>query len=197
MPELTLEDAISKRRSHRAFDDRPLSLSIVRKILWAGQGITDASGKRTVASAHALHPLRLFVISGHVTDLPSGVHCVGPDAHDLTPHLARDIRTALECAAIDDQPWIARASAIITICADMVAVSKAFVDQPPYGARGRRYAYLEAGAASQNMHLAATAEGLACVPVAGFRDETTADVLQLPAAYEPLMHLCIGWPHAD
>lgn len=194
MPELTLEDAISKRRSHRAFDDRPLDLSIVRNILWAGQGITDASGKRTVASAHALHPLRLFVICGRVSDLPMGVHRVSSDTQDLTPHLDHDIRGALEQAAIDDQPWVTRAAAIITICADMVAVSEAFIDQPPYGARGRRYAYLEAGAAAQNMHLASTAAGLACVPVAGFRDEATAAVLHLPAACEPLMHLCLGWP---
>lgn len=196
MPELTLEDAISKRRSHRAFDDRPLDLSIVRKILWAGQGITDATGKRTVASAHALAPLRLFVVADRVSGLPAGIHRVSSDTRDLTPHLDHDIRGDLERAAIDDQPWIAGAAAIITICADMVAVSEAFIEQPPYGARGRRYAYLEAGAASQNMHLVAAAEGLACVPVAGFRDEATAAVLQLPAGCEPLMHLCIGWPAA-
>lgn len=196
MTKLTLEAAISKRRSHRAFDDRPLSLSLVHKMLWAGQGITDESGNRTVPSAHALHPLRLFVTAGHVADLPVGVYRASDDTLNLTPHLDHDIRARLEHAALDDQPWIAHAPVVVTICADMVSASQAFAEQPPYGVRGRRYAYIEAGAAAQNIHLQAGAVGLACVLVAGFRDEATADVLHLAASYEPIIHMCIGWPAA-
>ncbi len=196
MTKLTLEDAISKRRSHRTFDDQPLRLPELHKLLWAAQGVTDESSKRTVPSAHGLHPLHLFVTAGHIADLPAGVYRVSHDTLDLTPHLDHDIRTGLEQAALDDQPWIARAPAIITICANMVSISQAFAEQPPYGARGRRYAYIEAGAAAQNIHLQACAVGLACVLVAGFRDEATADVLHLAASYEPIIHMCIGWPAA-
>lgn len=197
MTEFTLDDAFSKRRSHRAFDDRPLTLPLVRKLLWAAQGITDKSGNRTVPSAHALHPLRLIVTAGHVTDQPIGVYCASDDTLDLTPHLDHDVRDNLEQAALDDQPWISRAPAVITICADMVSVSQAFAEQPPYGARGRRYAYIEAGAAAQNIQLQASEEGLASVLVAGFRDEATASILQLPAFHEPIIHMCLGWPTAD
>ena len=197
MTEFTLEDAISKRRSDRAFDDRPLILPQVQKLLWAAQGITDDSGKRTVPSAHALHPLRLFVTVGRVTGLPVGVYSAVRDTLDLVAHLDQDIRFDLKRAALDDQPWITRAAIIITLCADMVAVSQSFAEQPPYGARGRRYAYIEAGAAAQNVHLQACAEGLACVLVAGFRDEATIAALKLACPLEPVAHLCVGWPAAD
>lgn len=197
MTNTTLEEAISKRRSHRAFDDRPLTEPLLHKLLWAAQGITDETGKRTVPSAHALHPLRLYVTAGRVTDLTAGVYRVSGDTLNLTPHIERDVRERLQEAALDDQPWIAQAPLIITLCADMVAASTAFANQPPYGTRGRRYAYIEAGAAAQNVQLQAGAEGLASVLVAGFRDEATADILGLPAAAEALIHMCIGWPAED
>ncbi|MFY0610300.1 MAG: SagB/ThcOx family dehydrogenase [Hyphomicrobiaceae bacterium] len=197
MTEFTLEDAISKRRSHRAFDDRPLPLPIVHKLLWSAQGITGQSGERTVPSAHALHPLHLIVSAGLVTNLSVGAYCVSNDTLKLIPHLDHDLRPGLALVALDDQPWISSAPAILTICADMVSVSQAFVEQPPFGVRGRRYAYIEAGAAAQNIQLQACAEGLACVLIAGFRDEATADVLNLQEPYEPIAHLCIGWPAVD
>ncbi len=194
MTDFTLEDAISKRRSHRAFDDRPLTLPLLHKLLWAAQGNTDKSGKRTIPSAHALHPLRLFVAAGRITDLPTGVYRASNDTTSLAPHLNRDVREDLKGAALDDQPWIAHAPALVIVCADMVAATGAFADQPPYGTRGRRYAYIEAGAAAQNIQLQAGAEGLASVLVAGFRDEATAEILNLPSSCEPLLHMCIGWP---
>ena len=197
MMDFTLEDAISKRRSHRAFDDRPLTLLLLNKLMWAAQGITDMSGKRTISSAHALHPLRLFVAAGRITALPAGVYRANDDTTSLAPHLNRDVRGDLKGAALDDQPWIARAPALVIVCADMVAATEAFADQPPYGTRGRRYAYIEAGAAAQTIQLQAGAEGLASVLVAGFRDEATAEILNLPANCEPLVHMCIGWPSSD
>jgi SagB-type dehydrogenase family enzyme len=194
MDQLTLEDAISKRRSDRAFDDKPLTQPLLHKLLWAAQGITNESGKRTVPSAHALHPLRLFVSAGQIEGVAAGTYQVSGDTRELTLHLSGDRRGALQQAALDDQPWIGGATAIITICADMLAASQAFAEQPPYGARGRRYAYIEAGAAAQNIYLQAAAEGLSCALIAGFRDEATADMMQLPLPLEPVIHMCIGWP---
>ena len=57
-----------------------------------------------------------------------------------------------------------------------------------------RYAWIEAGAAAQNIQLQATAEGLGSVLVAGFRDEATAAALALETPIMPLIHLCFGWP---
>jgi nitroreductase len=86
------------------------------------------------------------------------------------------------------------AACVIIICADMVTPSQAFVDQKPFGSRGARYVYLEAGAAAQNLQLQAVAEGLGSVWVGGFNDEATADVLGLRAPLAPIIQLCVGYP---
>ena len=194
MSEISLFEAISGRRSHRAFGDQAVSSTALHNMLWAAQGQTDEIGNRTAPSAHALHPLRLLVTIGNVEGMTDGVYMANSDAKSLTQVMDHDVRGELERAALDDQPWIGRAAGIITICADLASPTRAFADQPPFGARGLRYVYIEAGAAAQNVHLQAVSEGLGCVLVAGFRDEETADVLNIKAPIAPILHLCFGWP---
>lgn len=177
--EFSLNQALSQRRTCREFSDQPVPYDAVKRMLWAAQGKTDDSGNRTVPSAHALHPLRLLITVGNVETLASGIYTVNSDVDNLFAVVHRDARAALQAAAVDEQPWIAQAAGIITICADMVTPTQDFADQLPLGMRGARYVYLEAGAAAQNVQLQATVDGLGCVLVAGFKDEATAGVLKL------------------
>ncbi len=194
MNDITLQQALSRRRTCRTFADHPVPLAAVQRLLWAAQGRTDESGKRTAPSAHALCPLRLFVVAGNIEGLASGLHAVGPEDLALALTRSADLRPLLQNAALEEQPWIGEAAGIVTLCADFIAPSAAFAEQPPYGLRGERYIYIEAGAAAQNLQLQAVAEGLACVLVAGFRDEATAEILGLKAPLAPVLHLCFGWP---
>ncbi len=191
---VTLHDALKCRRTQREFDDRDVPFDIVERLLWAAQGVTAEDGRRTAPSAHALHPLRLVFVAGRISELGTGVHTVDGTSTALSQTVSRDVRGALQDAAIDDQPWIGRAAGIITVCADFVAPAKDFANQAPYGTRGLRYVYVEAGAVAQNVALQAAAEGLACVLVAGFHDEATAGILELEAPIAPVLHLCFGWP---
>lgn len=113
---------------------------------------------------------------------------------ELAPIASGEFRDALETAALEDQPWIGVAPVITAVCADFRTPMEAFADQPPAGERGSRYVYIEAGAAAQNVQLQAAAEGLGCVLVAGFDDESTTKVLKLRPPIEPVLYLCIGWP---
>src|SRR5690606_34012618 len=96
--------------------------------------------------------------------------------------------------AIGGPQWMMDAACIIIICADMATPGQVFADQKPFGSRGSRYVYLEAGAAAQNLQLQAVAEGLGSVCVGGFDDEATADVLGLRAPFAPIVQLCVGYP---
>jgi len=194
MNTVSLEQAMSLRRTCRDFEDRAVPLGTMQRLLWAAQGVTEESGKRTAPSAHALHPLRLRLVAGNVENLAPGVYSVGEDAARLTSVVARDVRGDIEHAALEDQPWIGRAAGIISICADLASACRHFAEQPPVGARGLRYVYMEAGAAAQNVQLLSTAAGLGCVLVAGFRDEATTAVLDLSPPLAPILHLCLGWP---
>lgn len=156
--------------------------------------MTDEFGNRSVPSAHALRPLRLFVATGTVEGHAPGLFAAEPGSGALTLVRERDVRAELEECALDEQPWIGQAAAVMTLCADFVAPARDFAEQPPYGARGARYVYIEAGAAAQNVALQATAEGLGCVLVGGFRDDATAAVLGLELPYAPVLHLCLGVP---
>lgn len=194
MPEISLTRTLCERRTCRAFQDRPVPADSVDRLLWAAQGKTGQDGRRTAPSAHALYPLRMIVAAGNLAGRDPGIYAIGPDGSDFAPVKSGDARPALQDAALEDQPWIGSAAGIITICADFAAAATAFAEQPPYGARGARYVYIEAGAAAQNVLLQATAEGLGCVLVAGFRDEATARILDLEAPVAPVLHLCFGWP---
>ena len=189
-----LDKVLANRRTIREFNARPVPLANVRRLLLAAQGITDETGKRAAPSAHALHPLSLTLSVGNIEGLDQGLYRVDSDAKTLTLTTGRDLRGEIQRAALEDQPWIGLAAGILTICADFDAARKAFADQPPYGERGTRYVYIEAGAAAQNVQLQSTADGLGCVLVAGFRDEETARILELTAPTAPVLHLCFGWP---
>ncbi len=194
MSAISLHRAMSGRRSCREFRERAVSSMALQNLLWAAQGESDDEHHRTAPSAHALYPLQLMVTIGNVEGATRGVYSVSSETQSMTQVIDRDMRKDLERAALDSQPWIGRAAGIITICADLASPTRAFAEQPPFGARGLRYVYIEAGAAAQNVLLQATAEGLGCVLIAGFRDEETSDLLRIKAPIAPILHLCFGWP---
>lgn len=193
-PDVTLQDALARRRSRRDFATRPVPLECVQRLIWAAQGVTGDDRGRTAPSAHALHPLRLRLLAGSVGELKPGLYEGGGE--DQLPKLLQsgDCRPALQAAALEEQPWVSRAAAVLAFYADMDAVCRHFAEQPPQGERGRRYVYVEAGAAAQNALLQATAEGLGGVLVAGFLDTATAEALGLEPPFIALLYLCFGWP---
>ena len=194
MQDSTLAQVMASRRTQREFSSAAVPLQTMQRMLWAAYGVTDDGGNRTTPSAHALHPLRLYACAGRIEGVEPGVYAIAPDAQEMSLHIKQDVRAGLETAALEEQPWIGNSAGIITICADMMAATSAFAEQPPYGTRGLRYVHIEAGAAAQNVCLQAAAEGIACVLVAGFKDEATAGVLNLAAPIAPVLHICFGWP---
>ncbi|MCI5212285.1 MAG: SagB/ThcOx family dehydrogenase, partial [Candidatus Electrothrix sp. ATG2] len=71
---ISLETAIQQRRSLRKYRDLPVTLADVSQLLWVAQGTTNTHGYRTAPSAGALYPLEVYLVAGHVTDLPVGVY---------------------------------------------------------------------------------------------------------------------------
>lgn len=193
MPDISLAHALAQRRTIREFSDKALTRQALENLLWAAQGITSQDGKRTVPSAHALGPLKLYVHTHHVVGFDTGLYDVDDINQSLIQINSSDLRWDLRNAAIGDPEWITDAACVIIICADMATPNRIFADQKPYGIRGTRYVYLEAGAAAQSLQLQAVAEGLSGVLVGGFDDETTSDVLGLPAPLAPIIQFCVGY----
>ncbi len=181
--EFSLERAISKRRSIRAYQDEPLTLSEVSQLLWAAQGITDPRGFRTAPSAGALYPIELYLVVGNVEGLEKGVYKYDPHRHKLLKVADGDRRAELAGAALG-QRWV-REGAI-----DLVITAVYGRTTWRYGDRGIRYVQMEAGHVAQNVHLQATCLGLGTVPVGAFYDDEVKEILGLEE--DPLYIMPVG-----
>jgi len=176
---MSLEQAIERRRSQRSFRPDPLPVAAIGQLLWAGQGIISADGKRTAPSAGALYPLELYVVT------PTEVMHYLPWGHRVEIRAGPGLRPALEAAAFGQAP-VGAAPDIIVVAAVPGRT------QRKYGARAEAFVELEAGHAAQNILLEATAHGLAAVPVGSFHPSKAATALALPAGQAVLYLIPVG-----
>ena len=183
--EMSVEEAINKRRSVREFSRDSLTLDDIAQLLWAAQGVTSERGYRSAPSAGGLYPLELYVVAGNVDGLAPGVYRYRQTEHDLILVASGDHRRRLATAALN-QSWVRRAPAVLVIA----SVYKRTTGK--YGQRGRRYAHMEAGHAAQNIYLQATARGLGTVMVGAFDDSEVQRALGLPVDHEPLGLMPVG-----
>lgn len=187
--EISVEEAISRRRSVRRYKNEPLTIEQLSQILWAAQGITARSRYRAVPSAGATYPLETFIFVGEETieSLGEGIYHYDVNSHSLGLHKKGDYRGDLARAALD-QSSIAEAPLNIVICALYPRTSYR------YGRRGERYVHMEVGHAGQNVHLQALALGLATVMVGAFKDEAVSQVLDVEEGIKPLYIMPVGKP---
>jgi SagB-type dehydrogenase family enzyme len=61
-----------------------------------------------------------------------------------------------------------------------------------YGARARRYVYMEVGCAAENVYLQAQSLGLGAVLVGAFDDHEVAAIMQLREAEEAMALMPVG-----
>ncbi|HTH59279.1 MAG TPA: SagB/ThcOx family dehydrogenase [Paraburkholderia sp.] len=165
---ITLEQAIERRRSVRAFRAESLPVGTIGQLLWAGQGVTNADGTRRAApSAGALYALELYAVTAAQV-----MHYV-PAGHRAQTRDAADLRPALKALSLG-QASVGEAPLVIAVAADPARLSAR------YGARAGVYADLEAGHATQNLLLQAVALGLGAVPVGAVDGPRAAQTLALP-----------------
>ncbi len=176
--DVSLEEAIVKRRSTRRFSDEPVSIEDLSQILWAGQGLTEGS-YRTAPSAGALYPIELIVVMGE------GVYMYIPEGHRLEEITKNDVREELSTAALG-QGFIKEAPVVLVITAVFERVKS------KYGERGIRYVHIEAGHVAQNVCLQAAALGLVTVVTGAFYDSQVQDVLDIPGDFEPVYIVPLG-----
>lgn len=198
---VSVEEALSERRSVRRYYPGTLTLDELGQVLWSAQGVTYPieqtpegfqrewrGGFRTAPSAGALYPLEIYVVVGHVDGLKPAVYRYVPVEHALELAAPGDLRAPLSQAA-HGQTVISTPPAVLVI-AGVVARTAA-----KYGERAEQYVLLEAGAAAENVFLQCESLGLATVIVGAFVDEQVKEVLQLPEEEETYVLMPIGRRH--
>ena len=183
--QMSLEKAISLRRSIRTYADQPLSLSDLSQLLWSAQGITNERGFRTAPSAGATFPLEMFVVVNQVEGLNKGIYHYLPVEHELEFLRADDVLEPLFRACLS-QSMILEAGATLVFAAVFERTTAR------YGNRGERYVLNEIGHASQNVHLQAAALDLGTVVIGAYRDDEVEDILQLGDQYRVLYLMPVG-----
>lgn len=183
---VSLEQALSERRSVREFSHAPLRLAQVSQVLWAAQGVTEnEQGLRTAPSAGALYPLEILLLVGSVQGLSPGLYGYQPREHRLVMLGEKDLRPQLKAAALN-QEAVLQAPAVLIVTAVPART------EARYAERAERYVNMEAGHVAQNICLQATALGLGAVPIGAFHDQQVARLLRLPVGVVPLYLLPVG-----
>lgn len=180
---ISVEEALSKRRSVRDYGKDSLSIEEISQLLWSAQGITVRWGGRTAPSAGALYPLEIYVIAGEVKGLKPGLYHYDPGKHGITKKVDGDLRQKLTEASLY-QDEIARAPATFVITAVFERTMK------KYKERGVQYVHMEVGAVGENIYLQAETLGLGTVFIGAFEDEKVKKVLGIKE--EPLGILPVG-----
>jgi SagB-type dehydrogenase family enzyme len=185
--EASLEETLLARRSVRSYSEEPITLQQLSQLLWAGQGITDPSGKRTAPSAGALYPLKLYVVAGNVGGLGTGVYEYEPETHTLVKTMDGDQRQSLAQVALSQ-------TCVELGAIDIIITANYEITTVKYGERGIRYVHIEAGHAAQNICLEAVALKLGAVTIGAFDDDGVHQVLELSDDEVPLYIIPAGNP---
>jgi len=184
--DLSVEEALQKRRSVRNYRDAALSLAEIGQLAWAAQGITGGNrGYRTAPSAGATFPIEIYFLLTGMDDVPDGVYRYGNRDHRLVKVLPGDKRRDVFQAAL-------RQEAIINAPVVMVITGVVERTAARYGERAPRFVYLEAGHVAQNVCLQAVGLDIGTVVIGAFDDDGIKRALQLAENESPLYLMPLG-----
>lgn len=170
---VSVEEALSKRRSVRQFAETPLSLQDVSQLLWAAQGSSREPNRRTCPSAGATYPLTLILVVNRVQGLQPGLYRYACEEHALDLLISGDFSEKLVGACLN-QRFLKSASVVLVLAAQYERTTRR------YGERGVRYVHMECGHAGQNIYLQSEAIGLGTVAVGAFDDAKVQEILGIP-----------------
>lgn len=167
-----LDRALGRRASAPPVAPARLRLVDVSTLLAAAYRArpTARGVRRPVPSGGALYPLELYVLCRSVDGAPAGVLHYDPFAHRLELLDADDRLRELAAAFAD--PAVVEHAALAVVVTAMPWRSRF-----KYGARGYRFALLEAGHVAQNLLLACAALRLRALPLGGFYDRALEAVV--------------------
>ncbi len=185
---MTLEKALTLRRSIRSYADEPLSINEVSQLLWAAQGITNERGFRTAPSAGATFPLEIYIMVNNVSDLKKGIYHYSPHDNSIKMISDNDISSDLMRACLS-QSMITEGGIVLIFTAIFERITE------KYEERGIRYTYNEIGHAAQNVHLQAAALDLGTVVIGAYRDDEVEELLDLGEDIKVLYLMPVGKTH--
>jgi len=198
----SFDKLVKNRKSTRQFIQYRLTREEISTFLYYTYGKTRKEivyneipfDHRTVPSAGGLYPLEIYLILLN-SELESGVYHYRADLHALEFINEKfktydDIKYAFYLEYTIETENIS-AILIMTIFFERIMLK--------YGERGYRFAVMEAGFASQNLHLAIEALGLGMCMVGGYNDyKLENEILNINPNFESVINVAvIGKPRIE
>lgn len=188
--QLSLQDAISKRRSLREFSEESLSAEELSFLLYCSSWARDFRSNermeitfRNVPSAGSRHPIECFLDIHRVNGIKSGLYYYHPIKHCLILlQEGSDVHQKIFEGCLR-QEMVAKAAV------NFVYTAVPYRTAWRYGQRGYRYLYLDAGHIGQNLHLAAEAIDSGCCMIGAFLDEGMNCALELDGFEEFVIYV--------
>jgi SagB-type dehydrogenase family enzyme len=197
---MSLEKALLNRRSQRNFKLGTLSFKEMAQTIQVASGISGVANStlgngaevdlqfRVSASAGALYPIDLYVATQNIEQFSTGIYFYDPLSNELI--LRKDAGRAerlFKEAHINstDANSYAQANLILLM------IANPWRSMRKYGPRGLRFLLQECGSMSQNIHLAAVAQGLSSVDAGGFYDEEIHETLEIDGFYQTYLHAIV------
>lgn len=187
---LDLWESLKRRRSHRRYRERPLTLAELSALVWAAQGVTLADRNflfRTAPSAGGLFPVETYLAVHLVEGVAAGIWHLNIPDFVLELLAVGDFRYELAAASLS-QSFMAQAGV------DFIWTGILNRAQWKYRERAIRYLFLDAGHICQNLMLAATALGLGCCPVGAFFDDEVERLIGVDGEEEVALYLAAVGP---
>lgn len=171
---MALSEALSLRRSDRAFAPEPLSAETLSSLLWSAVGENrPGTGRRTAPTARNWQEIDVYVA------LESGLYRYDAARHALDGVVAKDLRGE---AGI--QEFVATAPAVLVFVADYARMTGSNEGNRVF------YAAVDTGFISQNVYLFCAANRLSTV-VLGMVDK---EALKVAMGLRPDQHVQLSQP---
>ena len=174
-----LMDLLMKRKSGRAYADRPLTIEMLSDLLWATTGKNREDGRWTIATAINSKNMITYVM------LKNGTFIYQPDTHTLLP-----VKEGNMMKDTGKQPFVGTGAVELCFIADDNAYSRPV--EP--GIHRDLMDGMHAGAASQNIYLFAAQNQLETVLRAAVDREAMAQALSLKEGQIVMGCQSVGFP---
>lgn len=168
--------AMKNRKSDRVFQNKALSDKHLSELMWAAYGVNRENGKRTVPSARAMYPLRIYAVT------QNGIYLYNPQKHVLEGVKEGDYRKY--CGT---QPFVATAPLNIIIVSDYSRLGDMNDQQKAV------YSALDAAHCCQNVYLYCASEGLKVVERAMVNDKELLKQIGLDSNFHFVISQTVGY----
>lgn len=190
--EMTLQEALEKRRSSRDFSGEPIAEEMVAALLWAANGINRKNFKRTTPSALNWQDVSVYVVQAN------GIWKYLPKRHALLFIEGKDQREHFG----EIKTWMKLASQHLVFVSDSrktetfttKLIDKTFKVDFSEGELNERARAINVGVKVQAVYLAAVAMGLGCTCRLLVDDQKARELMKL-APEEKIMAICSVGEH--